>query len=338
MKVLFAFILTLSTSVFSFENIKIQDFVLEEKQIHISGYPDAFNPSIVRFSNGKLLLVFRTRDPLTGSTHLMRFCWLNEAFEPVGKSIPLKIYESNPLSKSRAQDPKLIRVHNTFYIVYNNIYKEEDDEARRMIVAELHYDKDEFFIVNPERLLKFKGEKKNEWREKGWTPFAFNDFLLMSYSLSPHRVFFPYLHDSACEEVALTAFKNKWKWGELRGGTQALLDGDYYLGFFHSSIDLDDKNRNTVTYYFMGAYTFSSKIPFEMKSMSREPIIGKYFYNAPDYPTWKPLKVVFPGGYVFNEKYIWVVYGRQDHESWVMKLDKKKLLDSLILVETKDMK
>lgn len=313
---------------FALPDIKVQNFVLEEKQIHIRGYPDAFNPSIVRWSNGKLLLVFRTRDPLTGSTHLMRFSWLNESFEPIGESLPLIIYEAHSLKKSRAQDPKLIKVNNRFYIVYNNIYREDDDEARRMIVSELHYEKNEFFIVNPQVLLKFKGEKKNEWREKGWAPFDFNGILLMSYSLYPHRVILPHLYNDECEMVSLTKYKNKWKWGELRGGTPALLDGDLYLGFFHSSLD-----NNALTYYFMGAYAFSSKIPFEMMFISPEPIMGKQFYNAPDYPTWKPLKVVFPGGFVFNDQYIWVVYGRQDHESWVIKLDKKKLLDSLIPVE-----
>ena len=35
-----------------------QDFVLETKQIDIPGYPDAFNPSIVRW-RGSLLMSFR---------------------------------------------------------------------------------------------------------------------------------------------------------------------------------------------------------------------------------------------------------------------------------------
>ena len=58
----------------------VQSFILEEKQINIPGYPDAFNPSIVRWFDGRLLLVFRARDPLNQLPYLMGFVWLNEEF------------------------------------------------------------------------------------------------------------------------------------------------------------------------------------------------------------------------------------------------------------------
>ena len=31
-----------------------------------------------------------------------------------------------------------------------------------------------------------------------------------------------------------------------------------------------------------------------------------------------------------DEEHVWIVYGRQDHELWVAKLDKKGLLESLV--------
>jgi hypothetical protein len=61
------------------------------------------------------------------------------------------------------------------------------------------------------------------------------------------------------EMVAHTVFltevleKYKWKWGEMRGGTPALLVGDKYLSFFHSSGRL--WHRHVITYV-MGAYLF----------------------------------------------------------------------------------
>src|SRR5680860_794343 len=70
-----------------------QDFVLETKQINIEGYPDAFNPSIVRW-NGKVLMSFRARDPLTNSASLVGFSWLNENFDPVGNPQMLIIKRS----------------------------------------------------------------------------------------------------------------------------------------------------------------------------------------------------------------------------------------------------
>jgi predicted GH43/DUF377 family glycosyl hydrolase len=80
----------------------------------------------------------------------------------------------------------------------------------------------------------------------------------------------------------------------------------------------------------MGAYLFQAGSPFEVTHVSKEPIIGKTFYHSKEYETWKPLKVIYPGGMILNENFVWVVYGKQDHECWIVKMDKKKLLDTLV--------
>jgi predicted GH43/DUF377 family glycosyl hydrolase len=80
-------------------------------------------------------------------------------------------------------------------------------------------------------------------------------------------------------------------------------------------------------------YLFSSKPSFEIKYISPEPIIGPNFYHGLSYePYWGPVCVVFPCGVVILEEEIWVTYGRQDHEIWIARLDKRKLLDSVIHV------
>src|SRR5690606_8028108 len=61
-----------------------QDFVLETKRIHIPGYPDAFNPSIVKWL-GKNLLSFRFRDKETGNADPLGLVWLDSDFEVKGK-------------------------------------------------------------------------------------------------------------------------------------------------------------------------------------------------------------------------------------------------------------
>lgn len=313
--------------------LKGQDFVLEEKQIFIPGYPDAFNPSLIRWYDGRLLLSFRTRDPLTHSTHLMGFAWLNEEFEVSGEVSLLSIYDAAPLKASRAQDPRLIQVGTTYYIAYNNILNDQNIEKRRMLVASLHYDHDHFYINNPHYLVDFVGDPKN-FAEKNWAPFEYGGSLLFSYSLNPHRVFKPSLVNGHCETLACTTKKVQWKWGELRGGTPALLHEDHYLGFFHSAIDTITpfSKGKKITHYFMGAYCFEKEPPFALTHISPEPIQGATFYTGPDYPTWKPLRVIFPGGFVFDDTYIWIVYGKQDYESWVVKIDKQKLLNSLTKV------
>jgi hypothetical protein len=82
----------------------------------------------------------------------------------------------------------------------------------------------------------------------------------------------------------------------------------------------------------MGAYTFSCKPPFDILSMSPQPIVAEDFYRSPAYKTWKPLKVVFPGGICADKDFIFVAFGKQDHEAWIVKMDKDKLLKSLVVV------
>jgi hypothetical protein len=84
--------------------------------------------------------------------------------------------------------------------------------------------------------------------------------LLFSYSLQPHRVVqgHPWHVENvwSAETVFMTEIlkEYEWKWGEMRGGSQALLiDESRHLGFFHSSGRLS--HRNIITYV-MGAYTF----------------------------------------------------------------------------------
>lgn len=313
----------------------VDSFILEEKQIIIPGYPDAFNPSIVRWNDGRLLLSFRARDPLTNSTHLIGFVWLNENFEPVGHPSLLKIYQDKPLKNSRAQDPRLVKVDDEYYIVYNNILNDEDRETRRMLMARLYYNHQQFFIVQPHYLLNFVGDKANQWREKSWSPFDYEGELLFSYSLNPHRVFLPYPHTNSCDTIAVTTANLDWKWGGLRGGTPSLLHESHYMGFFHSYINMASvqSKGKKISHYFMGAFLFDKEPPFALTHISSKPIIGSTFYTPPDYKTWKPLLAIFPAGYVFDDRYVWVVYGRQDHETWVIKMDKNDLMNSLVPVE-----
>lgn len=83
----------------------------------------------------------------------------------------------------------------------------------------------------------------------------------------------------------------------------------------------------------MGAYTFKPHPPFSITAISPWPIVADDFYRPPYYKTWKPLRCVFPAGIVVDEKYVWISYGRQDHEIWIAKLDKQKLMNSLIPVQ-----
>lgn len=318
-----------------------QDFVLETKQIIIPEYPHAFNPSIIRWK-GSLLLSFRViPNPRQSFTSWLGVVWLNENFEPISQ--PQKLLTRNPSSKvpSRAEDGRLIAVGNKLYLIYSD---NEDAVISkggfRVYIAELDFDGRRFYIKHTssikhiERLSDFPSNNMNR-REKNWTPFAYDNRLLLAYSLHPHAILEPQFGTNSAIALASSTSRISWPLGELRGGTCGLLDGDHYLAFFHSACKMATvhSSNKDVLHYFMGAYTFSAQPPFEITHISSEPIIGKQFYSGAEYtPYWHPVRAVFPCGFISNDTYIWIAYGRQDHEMWIAKLDKKKLYASLMPV------
>jgi predicted GH43/DUF377 family glycosyl hydrolase len=315
-------------------NLK-QDFVLQTKKINIPGYPDAFNPSVVSW-RGRLLMSFRTHDPVTLSTDAIGLVWLDQNFEPISEPKILMREGEVSTNPSKAQDPRLLVVGPHVYIVYSNLYPHEEP-VNRMIVGLIENDiNDGFRISYPSNLLHFYGQIAGR-KEKNWIPFSHGHRLYFAYSLQPHRIFMPLLDINSCLSIGSSIGSIKWDWGNLMGGTPALQIGDSYLGFFHSNKALAtvQSDGEVMNHYFMGAYTFESSYPFAITGISPHPIVARTFYEGKMYDdlNWKPLRVVFPGGFIADENYIWVVYGRQDHESWVVKLDKAKLLDNLVPVD-----
>ncbi len=313
----------------------VQDFVLETKKIEIPDYPDAFNPSIIRWRD-RLLMAFRTRDPKTGHANPIGLVFLDDDYCPISTPQLMNLRFKNPFLPSWQQDPRLITVDERLYMVYSN--SKEDlfhMPISRVFVTELHFDGEQFYAEEPECLLRFEGEIETR-KEKNWVPFDYMGHLLLAYSLKPHRILHPLLGVNTCQTIASTQGSIKWLWGEMRGGTPALKYGDEYLAFFHccKSMKTCHSDEQDVPHYFMGAYTFSGSPPFALTRISPKPIIGKNFYHGARYHTWKPLHVVFPSGFVFDDRYIWISYGRQDHEAWVVKLDAEGLIKSLIPVLT----
>lgn len=310
-----------------------QSFVLHTKQIHLEDYPHAFNPSIIRHE-GRLLLSFREiidpfvmEDGSSAGCSRIGLVWLNEDFEPEGSP---QIMDLDPYYK-RDEDGRLVQIGDKLYLVYSSNRNEVvTDGGFRVYAAELLWDGNQFLLGEEQAYLHFQGQSSKK-REKNWVPFDYEGHLLLSYSLNPHRIFYP--SSSYCETIALTHQPIDWSWGELRGGTPAVkIDEKRYLSFFHSSVWMTSIQSLGLRslHYFMGAYTFSSQPPFEILEISPQPIVATGFYSGKAYPPyWKPVNVVFPCGFILNDKSIYISYGRQDHEMWVAKIAKNDLLSSL---------
>jgi predicted GH43/DUF377 family glycosyl hydrolase len=345
LKVLFLFLISVTGSADATNlNERAQDFVLESKRIEIPGHPYAFNPSIVNW-RGAFLLSFREL-PLSeesfpcpiqsSSLSQIGLQFLFDDFSLDGKAeiLDLPGCMVNGEFHARSEDVRLITVDERLYIVYStNLDEQVTEGGFRMIVGELDYDGTRFSLKNYEMITKFPGESPNI-REKNWVPFDYFGQLFLASHINPHAVLYPFLDGSGEAGLwDLTKADIAWKWGEIRGGTPALRVGNQYLSFFHSSIEVATEHSDGILmpHYFIGAYTFYKHPPFTLTHISPTPIIGKDFYEGKIYTYyWKPVRVVFPCGFVFDQKHIWLFYGRQDHEIWAAKLDRKGLFDSLI--------
>lgn len=312
--------------------------VVETKKINIPEYPHAMNPGVIVWQ-GRKLLAFRNIPNINDRyTSYIGLVWLDDEWNPVG---PAQILNTRGdlygIIPSRSEDPRLIVVGETLYMVYNdNAALRVNRDDSRMYIVEVMWDGVQFTLRNSEILKEFHGKKPNT-RERNWTPFEYNGSLCFVYSMNPMVILSPTIGTNSCALVSSTLNNLRWKWGVLRGGTPALLEGEEYLSFFHSSIEMSTVHSNGQKswHYFMGAYTFSKEPPFHITRISAQPIVGKDFYHGASYPNyWKRVKVIFPSGYLSDEENIWVTYGRDDHELWVACLDKKKLFSSLVPVDS----
>jgi predicted GH43/DUF377 family glycosyl hydrolase len=306
-------------------------FVLEIKKIIIPSYPEAFNPSIIRFKQ-RLLMSFRNlknpKDSYNSSE--IGLVWLTEDFEIAAEPQMLEI--SN--YPNRAEDGRLIEVNGRLYMVYSdNEEKIITKRGFRVHILELEENNGFFTIVSKEKLTNYEGESEF-LREKNWTPFTYKDELYLSYSLNPHLVFKPLFRNNEAFTVAKSSKEIPfWVWGELRGGTQTLEIDNQYLTFFHTAKKMASSysENKEMLHYFMGAATFKKEPPFEMTNISPEPINGRGFFSGAIYKQyWGSWRGIFPGGFIFDDTYIYIVYGRQNRELWVVKLDKKGLFNSLV--------
>jgi predicted GH43/DUF377 family glycosyl hydrolase len=319
-------------------------FVFATKKIEIANFYGAFNPSIFEWKGG-IYLSFRTRDPITGSTNKFGITALDDNLDPIGTPQIFDVEYPSWEKPSMLQDPRFCQVGDRLFVVFNNILypPKHIGEVRKMFVAELLENPAcgnslQFELSTPEPLLFYPGIRKD--KEKNWVPFAYLNRLLLAYSISPHRILEPYPEAHQCQFIAETHANINWKWGILRGGTQASQIGrefgNDYLAFFHSTKSIASVHSQgaILPHYFIGAYTFCSDPPFALSAISPKPIVGPHFYNGADYPTWKPLRVVYPTNYIWDDETIYLSYGRQDHEIWIAYIDRQALFKSLIPLST----
>lgn len=301
--------------------------LISTQQIHIPNHPHGFNPSLVPWKKG-WLLSFREIEKKEKLLSYLYFVTLDDHFRPTSPAQKMDTHCQSPA------DGRLLFCGEKLYCVYGNTIpsKAEEHPIWRIWVAEVQEEKGLFTLYMPTKLTQFQGESPNK-DEKNWAPFVYDNTLLLTQHLKPHRVLRAQVGLPSCTAFSLHPTKNIWRWGPLRGGTPALLIQGRYLAFFHSAQWMRSKHSQGLNsyHYFMGAYTFSPTPPFAIESISVNPIVGEHFYSGAQYPPhWnKPVQAIFPCGLAERGPHLLVAYGRQDHEIWIATFDTQMLLTSL---------
>jgi len=109
------------------------------------------------------------------------------------------------------------------------------------------------------------------------------------------------------------------------------------LTFFHSSL-VPPTTGDVLRTYVFGAYTFQKDAPFALTGMTNKPIVHETMYSGP----WTNLPesfylidyVAFPMSALlsYDKKFIYLLYGKQDIEGWVAKIDVEELFASFVSV------
>ncbi len=333
--ILFLFIPVLIFGEFTSSQVGEGKIVNSLTNVKLPEYLGAHNPSIIETKKG-LLLTFRwSPNPLQPWISYIGIVYLNSDLQPISKPQLLNTREGNPTIPSQSEDARIFYFRDELYILYNdnpNFTNPAIWNRRDMYLAKLKESNGQFIVSNTTKLYHQQQYAFEKW-QKNWVPFVWQDALLFSYWIIPHEVLYPDLITGECMPFVTTSPSTplQWEWGNVRGGTPALLLNGEYLAFFHSSIITTSPSSKgkSLCHYFLGAYTFSNEPPFEITKYTSSPIVADGFYTYSKFVK----RVIFPGGFVVKDTYILLAYGKDDNEVWIAKIDRKILQEKLVPIE-----
>lgn len=340
------------SSIQQFQGIFFADdkgIVLDTKLLHINGTKAATNASILMLPES-YLLSFKDNLSLTKRgyatqvglrfhrkpyTHVkIGLVELDRNFEQKGDTIFIDSRQIAP------EDPRLFYFDENLYVIHF-VKSSFDDNWRGYLMLSL-IDPNGWYY-NPIS-LQYKSKQKRV--EKNWVPFEHRDkngipSLYFVYTFNPLEIIQFTKSGDMKQAFRLSSSKfiaKHWeeRWGQIRGGTPALLIGDEYLTFFHSSF-----TRSLKKWYVFGALALENKPPFRIKKISKNPIIFRDCFTAPMlHYEWYGLSqyyVIFPSGFVVGHKdgneVFHVACGENDCAIRLVTIDKKALLKDMLEVK-----
>jgi predicted GH43/DUF377 family glycosyl hydrolase len=305
-----------------------QGIVLDYKRLKIADVDQPYNPSIVKVLNGYLIAFRNDNGKGLKRQSTVASALLNTNFQQVGKTV--FFHTSHTIS----EDPRIIDVRGQLFFLYSHVHQWDPYTT---YMAMMRFDQKTFSVSNEIDL-----QYHPQTIEKNWVPFVYTDLsgtsVYFVYSFNPYKLLkLSQNRPGIVEEPFPQSEKYNltWeaKWGKISGGTPALRVGDEYLSFFHSSFW-----SKRIKWYVVGACTFNKTPPFQIKRISKYPILFKKMYHTPTHPhVWflpkQKFRVMFPGGFVESKEngknLIYLAYGENDSGLCVLTLDKDLLMESL---------
>jgi predicted GH43/DUF377 family glycosyl hydrolase len=293
-------------------------------EVKIPGVKGAYNATMIEYNEG-YLMAFRYdvyTVPITQKTLKQNIgtILLDEKFRPKGPW--------HPCLGPDAYDPRLLKINDTIYMTFSSrdplVPLEDPSCILNLCTLE---DTGERFRINHHVILRAPFQL---WWEKNWPPFEYRGKLLFEYTIYPQLIVDPSIENGLCEQVydntrIYPREEDNWNFGEIRGGTPAVLVDDVYLGFFHSCLK-DTATLKSV--YYAGAYTFAKEPPFDLQTISPKPLQHPSLYTSPKTPLTDS-NVLFPGGLVVKNDKIYVCCGENDGAIKILVINKGKLFKSL---------
>lgn len=294
----------------------------------------AYNASIAQVHN-ETIMAFRLDRP--GSQNLA-VVQLDAAYSPKGPYTVLPT-PHEPGASPSAEDPRVIVLGDTPYVIYNAAVRNGPSPGRRMYVARLGLNANN--PLEPPITLEAAKEIRlvhpsfGTRVEKNWTPFVYEGALHLIYQTNPARVYrldLDTLEDpqsswAVGHFVSQSDRRADFSFGPMRGGTPALYAPELgqYIAFFHGTKDADF-GSGVRRYYRMGAYTFEPKPPFNITSLTQDP----FDIPEPDAQPWGSSRIEYPQGFVEDGNTYVISYGRNDDSIFLLTLSKQGVFDHLV--------
>jgi predicted GH43/DUF377 family glycosyl hydrolase len=268
---------------------------------------DYFNCGLVERPDGLWLMTRRSvwKDRLIfGMNDIVAFKL--GGLDGLTPQIGYKVKFVNTNVNEQYEDPRAIYHNGRTYLACCNFvwYKVKKWTGAHQILAVTDDKWDVKMRYDPPYGKNGKGLGLNVGHEKNWVWFFHDNKLQMIYGAQPHTVV---EFDSNVRFVTQRRTEKKlpWRFGEIRGGTPPVLVNGEYFTFFHSSLPWTSTYRR----YYMGAYAFEGKPPFNITRITEEPLLTG---SQNDYWVEKKPLVIFPCGSILRGQNWLVTFGVND--------------------------